>query len=188
MSARVAESMQTQSMNKVTTWVVDRARFIYAIKHIIAIVSLSVALVYLLAAETLQQRRAMVASFEAAQRVVTDAEAVLRAAGDAAFRSPSRSGALITQAEVDALMTAVQGLRSALGAAPAPNSAIETSRAGYANSLTDLQGKLNLFVPGPDGTIEVLTALDGLGVHADRYHADSAKFLTSTFNSFLAAF
>ena len=187
-SARAAESMQTQSMNRLSTWIVDGVRFIYAIKHIIAIVSLSVALVYLLAAETLHQRRAMVASFETAQQAVTGAEAQLRAAGDAAFRNPSRTGASITKGEVDALMLAVQGLRSTLGAAPAPNSAIQSSRAAYVNSLTDLPGKLNLFAPGPDGTISVLTALDGIGVHADQYHATSSKFLTSTFNSFLAAF
>lgn len=188
MNARVAESMQTQSMNRLATWVVDGVRFIYAIKHIIAIVSLSVALAYLLAAETVQQRRAMVASFSTAQQEVTTAEAKVRTAGDAVFRNPSRTGALITQSEVDALMVAVRGLRSALVAAPAPNATIQTTRTAYVNSLTDLQGKLNLFEMGAEGTITVLTALDGIGVYADQYHTASARFLTSTFNSLLAAF
>ncbi|WP_170428129.1 hypothetical protein [Ruegeria arenilitoris] len=170
--------------------VVTVVRFVWAIRNIIAIVSLLCTVGYLLFSETLEQRRYMLSQFAKVQADVTEAEGHLKLAGDLAFREPSRTGASIPVAIAAQLEEAVRALRSELLSAPAPTSRIEKTRTAYAAALVDVLGAINLYEPGGDGekTIAVLTSLHALETPATAYKQAARKYQTSVWNSFWAAF
>jgi len=82
----------------------------------------------------------------------------------------------------------VQILRSNLAAMSPPNRKIENTSNLYIGSLTALQGSLNLFEVGDEGTIAVLNALSGVESPATYYGLAVKEYQTSVIRSFLAAF
>ncbi|GAA6198701.1 hypothetical protein NBRC116598_41460 [Pseudophaeobacter arcticus] len=178
---------QSMEMNKLgPLWTFYR--FVVAIRHIILIVSLGATVIYLLASETLEQRRYMLAEFGKAQAALAKPEAKFGKAGEVIFAGPSQDGRSISGTSAAALQEAARVLRAELLSAPAPNRDIELARHQYAGALADLLGKLNLFEPGADGTISVLTALEAVEAPAAAYHAAAEQYQTSVWTSFWAAF
>lgn len=163
-------------------------QFLWSIKRIVAIVSMLTALVYLLASETLEQRRTMLAEFAKADSIVADLEADFKALGDEAFSGPSRDGRSVTPDLGSRLYKATQALRSELASLSPPTNAIEHALIRYTASLSDLQGSLNLFEPGAEGTISVLRALDAVEEPAADYRLAATKYERSVWRSFWAAF
>lgn len=163
-------------------------QFVWSIRRIIAIISMLTALVYLLASETLEQRRTMLASFSASDKVIAELEANLKIQGDAAFSGPSRDGRSITVEQARQLYASVQLLRSELAALSSPTSKIERAVLQYTTALSSLQGALNLFEEGEAGTISVLEALSAIDVPASNYRVAAAKYESSVWRSFWAAF
>ncbi|WP_354545959.1 hypothetical protein [Roseovarius sp. MBR-78] len=163
-------------------------RFVVAIRHIILIVSLGATVLYLLASETLEQRRYMLEQFDKSQAALAKLEAEFGRAGSAVFAGPSKTGRSMTESEAKALQDAARSLRAGLLSAPAPNGDIEQTRQRYAGALSDLLGKLNLFETGEDGTIAVLTALEAVELPAAQYHVVAEQYQTSAWTSFWAAF
>lgn len=163
-------------------------RFVVAIRHILLIVSLGATVAFLLASETLEQRRTMLADFGKAQIELAKLEAEFGKAGGAAFTGPSQDESSITVPDAVALQDAARALRSGLLSAPAPNVKVDLARQRYAGELADLLGTLNLFEPGADGTIAVLTALEAIEGPAALYHDAAEQYQTSVWTSFWAAF
>lgn len=126
---------QSTAMNKLgPIWTF--LQFLWSIKRIIAILSMLTALVYLMASETLEQRRTMLAEFNKSNSVITEFEAVLKSSGDSVFSGPSRDGRSISEELAALLYTATQNLRSELATLSAPNGTIDAARDAYVNSLT----------------------------------------------------
>jgi hypothetical protein len=163
-------------------------RFVWAIKGLISIVLLIGTFVGYMTSEMIEHRRAMLKDFSSALASIGTAEATFREAGELAFRGPSRTGESITLAQVRALEEAALALRSALLKSMTPNGAIQQARDAYVRSLTDLQGRLNLFAPGVEGTEAVLEGLVLVQPSADAYHEAATEFQTSVWTSFWAAF
>lgn len=159
-----------------------------AIIHVIAIVSMLTTILYLMYGETLEQRRVMLEQFTKDQVAVSRAEASFKDAGDAAFKGPSQNGRSITDADARLLTQATRSLRSALLSSTTPNGAIQKARIEYTDSLATLQGKLNLFTPGSNGTIAVLRALNAVEKPAADYHDAARSYQNSVWVSFWAAF
>lgn len=145
-------------------------------------------LVYLFFGETLEQRRSMLTEFNKSQLTIVNAETALKSLGDAAFRGPSRDGRSITAEQAEKLYSGVQNLRSNLAAMSPPNRSIENTSNLYIGSLTTLQGSLNLFEEGEEGTLAVLDALAGVEIPATYYGLAVKDYQTSVITSFLAAF
>lgn len=108
--------------------------------------------------------------------------------GDAAFSGPSRDGRSITVEQARQLYASVQLLRSELAALSSPTSKIERAVLQYTTALSSLQGALNLFEEGEAGTISVLEALSAIDVPASNYRVAAAKYESSVWRSFWAAF
>ena len=157
-------------------------------KKIIAIISMLVTLVYLMASETLEQRRTMLADFNISEATIADFESNLKVRGDSAFSGSSRDGRSMTAELATDLYTATQSLRSELATLSAPNSDIELARDAYVKSLTNLQGKLNLFEVGAEGTISVLEALTAIERPAAIFREESSSYQRSVLRSLWAAF
>ncbi|MDO6455612.1 hypothetical protein Q4494_00855 [Celeribacter halophilus] len=165
-------------------------RFVWTIRNIVAIFLLLCTVAYLMFSETLEQRRFMLTKFSEAQQSISVAEGKLKAAGDLAFRVPSKTGASIAPEAIVALETATRDLRTTLVAAPAPTTSIERSRAVYASTLADVLGSINLYEPGGDGerTNDVLFSLVSLEDPAKAYKKAATDYQTSVWKSFWAAF
>lgn len=147
-----------------------------------------VALVYLLASETLEQRRTMLVEFAKTDAIVAELEADLKALGDEAFSGPSRDGRSVSPDLASRVYEATQALRSELASLSPPTNAIENALISYTARLSDLQGSLNLFEPGAEGTISVLLALDAIEKPAAEYRIAVTKYERSVWRSFWAAF
>lgn len=163
-------------------------QFVWSIRRIIAIISMLTALVYLLASETLEQRRTMLAAFSANDAQVASLETDLKVHGDAVFSGPSRDGRSITVEQARQLYVTVQLLRSELASLSSPTGKIERAVRLYTTSLSSLQGALNLFEEGEAGTISVLEALAAVEAPASSYRAAAASYENSVWRSFWAAF
>lgn len=163
-------------------------RFIWTIRNIVSIVLLLCTVLYLLFSETLTQRQLMLAQFATAQQQLAVKEGLFFDAGIKSFAGPSQSGISITLKQIEDLKKASIELRAELVSSFAPNHEISKARKGYADALTNVLGKINLFQPGADGTISVLTALDAIERPAAGYHHAAAKYQSSVWRSFLAAF
>jgi hypothetical protein len=163
-------------------------RFIWAIKGLISIVLLVGTFLGYMTSEMIEHRRSMLKDFNTAMSHIGVAEAAFREAGEQAFRGPSRIGESVTSGQARALEEAVLALRSELLKSVTPNDAIEQTRDAYVRSLTDLQGRLNLFVPGVEGTEAVLTGLVLVQPSADAYHEAATEFQTSVWTSFWATY
>jgi hypothetical protein len=178
---------QSPTMNKIgPVW--SFLQFLWSMKRIIAIISMLTALVYLMASETLEQRRTMLADFNKSEAIIADFEAAFKASGDRAFGGSSRDGRSMTVELAENLYTATQTLRSELATLSAPNSGIQVARDSYVKSLTNLQGKLNLFEVGAEGTISVLEALDEIERPAANFRKETSSYQNSVLRSLWAAF
>jgi hypothetical protein len=154
----------------------------------ISIVLLLGTFVGYMTSEMVEHRRVMLKDFTSAVSSIGVAEAAFREAGELAFQGPSRTGSSVTPEQVRSLGEAALALRSALLKSIAPNGAIQETRDAYVLSLTDLQGRLNLFGPGVEGTEAVLEGLVLVQPYADAYHEAATDFQTSVWTSFWAAF
>ena len=163
-------------------------RFIWAIKGLISIVLLIGTFLGYMTSEMIEHRRSMLKEFSTAVSSIGVAEAEFRKSGESAFRGPSRTGESVTFEQVRSLEETVLALRSALLKSMTPNGAIQQARDAYVRSLTDLQGRLNLFTPGVEGTEAVLEGLVLVQPSADAYHEAATEFQTSVWTSFWAAF
>jgi hypothetical protein len=178
---------QSVSMNKrgsIWTFVL----FLWNIRRVVSIILLALTLVYLFFSETLEQRRSMLSEFNQTQKTITAHETALKVLGDTVFSGPSRDGRSITTRQSVELYIGVQGLRSQLTAMTPPNADIEYDRDEYIRTLTFLQGRLNLFEEGAEGTTSVLEALDRIEIPAKRYSSAVKRYQSSVFRSLLAAF
>ncbi|WP_201156862.1 hypothetical protein [Rhodobaculum claviforme] len=164
------------------------ARFIWAFKGLISIVLLAGTFLGYMTSEMIEHRRTMVKNFNATLSEIGAAEATFRNAGELAFKGPSRTGDSITTKQAQSLEQAVRALRSKLIEGLTPNRTIENARDAYVRSLTDLQGRLNLFAPGAEGTERVLEGLILVQPAADAYHESATTFQTSVWTSFWSAF
>lgn len=163
-------------------------QFLWSIKRIIAIFSMLLTLVYLMAAETLEQRRTMLADFNIAEANIASLEKSLKVSGDSAFGNSSRDGRSITVEIAADLYRATQDLRSGLATLSAPNNRIVATRDAYVASLTKLQGQLNLFEVGEEGTISVLEALHAVEIPAANFRKSASSYQNSVLRSLWAAF
>lgn len=163
-------------------------RFIWAFKSLISIVLLIGTFLGYMTSEMIEHRRTMLKEFNTALETVGDAEAVFRESGEIAFKGPSRTGESVTAEQARSLAEAVLALRDALLETLTPNGAIEQTRDTYVRSLTELQGRLNLFAPGVKGTEAVLEGLVLVQPSADAFHEAATDFQTSVWTSFWAAF
>lgn len=185
LAARLMQASATMTrLGPVLTFV----RFIWAVKGLISIVLLIGMFVGYITSEMIEHRRTMLKDFNSALSTIGAAEATFREAGELAFKGPSRIGESVTVEQVRSLEEAVLGLRAALLESLTPNGAIEQARDAYVRSLTDLQGRLNLFTPGVEGTEAVLEGLVLVQPPADAYHEAATSFQTSVWTSFWAAF
>lgn len=160
----------------------------WTFRRVISIIAMAMTVMYLLFGELLEQRRFMLQEFATAHQRVVEAEAKLKIAGDAVFRGPSRDGRSITYEGAEALYKSVQTLRSLLAGLTAPTYDIETATKSYLERLTTLQGKLNLFEEGKDGTTSVLEALEELEGPSAEFHSQAEGYQTSTWRTLLSAF
>lgn len=178
---------QSSPMNKLgPIWTI--IQFLWSIRRIIAIISMLTALVYLLASETLEQRRTMMVAFSASDARIASHEAGLKVSGDAVFSGPSKDGRSISLEQAQTLYAQVQSLRSELASLSAPTEEIERAVVLYTASLSSVQGAINLFEVGEDGTVSVLEALASIEAPASMYRAAASGYKNSVWRSFWAAF
>lgn len=163
-------------------------RFVWTIRNVVSIVLLLCTVLYLLFSETLTQRRLMLEQFGQAQSELAKKETAFASAGAAVFAGPSQDGRSVTPEQAEALAVAGRALRAELMSSYAPNQRIEQAKYAYARAVADVLGKLNLFVPGGDGTVSVLTALNELEGPAASYHSAAKSYQSSVWVSFIAAF
>jgi|GEM_PF-2564882 len=163
-------------------------RSIWAFKGMISILLLIGSILGYIGAEMIEHRRVMLTEFNTSLAAINTTEDRFRKAGELAFAGPSQAGNSMTIEQVVHLEEVVRALRDALLGSLAPNSVIEETRAAYVSSLTDLQGRLNLFSPGVEGTEAVLEGLILVQPPADAYHEAANNFQTSVWTSFWAAF
>lgn len=162
-------------------------RWVWTFRKLISIVALALSLLYLLMGETLHHRRSMLADFSSSIEDISIYEQALKTSGDRAFQDPSRTGESIETSVVKTLYSDVQKLRSRVTALTAPNNRIRKAQIEYLNSLSELQGVLNLFEPGEDGTVAVLTALNDIEMPASQFNNEAVIFKKSVWRSFFAA-
>ena len=178
---------QSATMNKLgPLWTI--ALFFWNIRKVVSIILLVLTLVYLFFNETLEQRRFMLTEFSETQKTITKHEIALKIIGDTVFSGPSRDGRSITTEHATQLYVGVQSLRSQLSALSPPNDDIEKTKDHYVRSLANLQGRINLFDEGEEGTNDVLEAMVGIEVPATNYGIAVKKYQNSVWRSFWAAF